>query len=75
MSNETLELVLQAITRLENKVNTKKEIDDLWSEVKKIFMSEMDKLPNIPRSVKRKLNKKFNKSKPFWNAELEKELI
>ena len=71
MSNETLELVLQAITRLENKVNTKKEIDNLWTEVKKIFMSEMDKLPDIPRSVKRKLNKKFNKSKPFWNAELE----
>ena len=29
MSNETLELVLQAITRLESKVNTKKEIDTL----------------------------------------------
>ena len=50
MSDETLELVLQAITKLENKVDTKIEIDKLWSEVKNIILAEMQKLPDLPRS-------------------------
>ena len=50
MSQETLELVLQTISKLQNIVDTKGEIDLLWSEVKGIFLSEMSKLPDIPRS-------------------------
>ena len=71
MSSETLELVLQAITKLERRVETKKEIDNLWSEVKQIILAEMQKLPDIPRSNIKKQKQKFRKSKPFWNQELE----
>ena len=71
MSSETLELVLQAITKLERRVETKKDIDNLWSEVKQIILAEMQKLPDIPRSNIKKQKQKFRKSKPFWNQELE----
>ena len=71
MSDETLELVLSAIAMLECKVDTKKEIDDTWAKVKEIFMTEMSKLPDIPSSKFKKQNRKFRKSKPFWNDELE----
>ena len=71
MSAETLELVLQAISKLENIVDTKKEIDNLWSEVKHIILAEMHKLPDLPRSNFKKQKQKFRKSKPFWNEELE----
>ena len=71
MSKETLELILQAIKKLEVKVDTKKEIDLLWNEVKQVLLSEMNSLPDIPRTNCKKLNRKFRKSKPFWNQELE----
>ena len=71
MSNETLELVLLTISRLQNIVDTKEEINELWSEVKQIFLSEMSTLADIPQSNLKKQNRKFRKSKPFWNQELE----
>ena len=71
MSQEKLELVLATINKLQNIVDTKEELDVLWAEVKNIFVSEMSKLPDIPRSNSKKQNRKFRKSKPFWNDELE----
>ena len=71
MGQETLELVLQTISKLQNIVDTKDEIDLLWNEVKQIFLSEMSKLPDIPRSDFNKQNRKFRKCKPFWNEDLE----
>ena len=50
MSQETLELVLATITKLQTIVDTNEELDVLWAEVKNIFVSEMSKLPDIPRS-------------------------
>ena len=71
MNEETLELVLQAISGLEDKVQTKLEIDQRWVKVKQILLTELNKLPDIPHSTYKKQNRKFRKSKPFWNAELE----
>ena len=72
MSQETLQQVIQTISKLENIVDTKDEINSLWNEVKNIFLTEMNTLPNIPTSKFKKQNKKFKKSQPFWNSELEK---
>ena len=71
MGQETLELVLKTIYKLENIVNTKEEINVLWTDVKNIFLAEMSNLPDIPCSRNKKQNRKFRKSKPFWNEELE----
>ena len=71
MSQETLQLVLATITNLQTQISTKEEINRLWAEVKSIFINEMNKLPDIFRSVNKKLNRKFRKGKPFWNQELE----
>ena len=54
MSEETTELVHQAITRLEQKVDSKKEIDLKWAEVKNILLTELKKLPDIPFSTQNK---------------------
>ena len=70
-NEETTELVQQAITRLEQKVESKKEIDLKWAEVKNILLTELKKLPDIPFSTQNKQNRKFKKSKSFWNNELE----
>ena len=71
MSDEVLEQVLQAISKLENEVNTKEEINQRWTEVKQIILSEMNNLPAVSRSSFKNQNRKFRKSKPFWNLELE----
>ena len=65
MNEETLELVNQAIVRLEQKVESKKEIDEKWAEVKNILLTELNKLPDVPFSTQNKQNKKFRKSKSF----------
>ena len=72
MSVETLNAVIFTINRLENIVSTKTEIDQLWHEVKNVFLSEMGSLPDVPISNSKKQNRKFRKSKEFWNEELEK---
>ena len=59
MSQDTLELVLVTISKLQTQINTKEEINRLWAEVKNVFISEMNKLPDIFRSAHKKQNKKF----------------
>ena len=71
MSQKTLELILSTIAKLENIVDTKDEINLLWAEVKNIFLAEMNNLPDKPSSTFKKQKRKFRKSKPFWNDELE----
>ena len=63
LSEETFSKVLFAIGRLEQAINTKTEIDNLWLEVKQIFLSEMATLPDLPTSNSKKQNQKFRKSK------------
>ena len=72
MSKETLNSVIFTIGRLENIVNSKSEIDQLWLEVKNLFLFEMGSLPELPTSTSKNMKRKFRKSKIFWNNELEK---
>ena len=71
MSEDTYRAVLSTISHLETIANTKSEIDTLWLEVKALFLTEMSSLPNLPISNSKKGNRKFRKSKQFWNDELE----
>ena len=63
LSEDTFSKVLFTIGRLEQAINTKTEIDNLWLEVKQIFLSEMATLPDLPTSNSKKRNQKFRKSK------------
>ena len=44
MSNETRQLVLNTISRLDNADKTQIEINQLWLEIKTLFINEMDSL-------------------------------
>ena len=70
MSQETLELILQTIHKLEAQVNSRKELDKLWSDVKQIFTKELSKLPNLPISKSGPEKRKVKRGKAFWNDEL-----
>ena len=56
MSQEVLQQVLMTISKLENIVDTKDEINLLWAEIKAIFQNELNTLPDI-------LNSNFKKQK------------
>ena len=71
MSEDIFLQVQSTIERIENAINNQAEIDDLWTEIKNLFLFEMAKLPNLPTSNVKNTNKKFRKSQPFWNEELE----
>ena len=43
----------------------------MWLEVKNIFVLELSKLPDLPTSNSNKNKKRFRKSQPFWNDELQ----
>ena len=63
--------VLDTINKIERSQATHCEINKLWSEIKILFLSELEKLPSIPVSFNKKQKKLFRKSQPFWNSDLE----
>ena len=57
MSNETQQLVLDTIIKLEYVEKDKFEIDRLWAEIKTLFLDEMASLPDFPVANDKKMNK------------------
>ena len=70
MSDETHQLILNTISRLENAEQNQNEINALWLEIKTLFLNEMAALPDIPSANSKKLNKSKRKGHKFWNNEL-----
>ena len=62
--------VLATINKIENSIKNQTDIDQLWSEVRQIFINELNQLPDIPSSISKKPTKQFRKCKDFWNQEL-----
>ena len=71
MSNEIRAKVFDTINKIERSQATRYEINKLWSEIKNLFLRELDKLPSMPVSFNKKQKKLFRKSQPFWNGDLE----
>ena len=67
MSQETQQLVLNTIARLESAERNQLEINKLWHEIKTLFLDEMASLPNIPSSNCKNMKKKLRKGHKFWN--------
>ena len=61
LSQETFQQILGTIERIENCTKNQTEINRLWSEIKTIFLEELNTLPSLPSSDK-KLNKKVQNS-------------
>ena len=59
MNEEIQQQVLNTIEKIEANVGNQTELDMLWGEVKSLFLSEIDKLPNLPSSNNKNLNKQF----------------
>ena len=70
MSESVRGQIEATIQKLEGLVNTQAELDNIYTEIKDIFMKEMSGLPDLPLSNNSKSNNKFRKSKPFWNDDL-----
>ena len=70
LSPEVNRQVLDTITKLEGSQYNQMEIDQLWQNIRKLFIQELDKLPDIPTSFSNKPNKQFKRCKVFWNEEL-----
>ena len=70
MSQETNQLVLDTIARLECAERNQSEINKLWQEIKTLFLNEMASLPDIPISNCKNMKKKLRKCHKFWNNEL-----
>ena len=71
MSDEIRSQVFDTITKIESSQATQQKVNELWSEIKNMFLIELNKLPSIPISGNKKQRKLFRKSQPFWNNDLE----
>ena len=71
MSDEIRSQVFDTINKIENSQATQHKVNELWSEIKKMFLNELNKIPSIPISNNKKQKKLFRKSQPFWNDQLE----
>ena len=67
MTEGFCEQISKTISRIENITNCQIELDRLWVEIKNMFLTELNKLPNLPPKGC-KIGRK--KSSPFWNEEL-----
>ena len=70
-SEETIKQVNQTIRKLESFNEDKIALNNIYSEIKDIFSSEIEKLPNIPVTNNKKGRRKLRKSAAFWNIELQ----
>ena len=70
LSDEVHIQVLEAIDKIENALKSQNEIDRTWSQIKELFLSELNQLPDLPQSQNKKSNSNFKKSKKFWNEDL-----
>ena len=70
MNEDVSKQVQSTIDRISNTIENQVEINLIWDKIKTIFLGEMSKLPDLPKSSDSKCNKNFQKSQPFWNEEL-----
>ena len=54
MSEEIRLQILNTINKIENAQSTQMEINQIWSEIKNLFSSELSKLPDVPHSSNKK---------------------
>ena len=69
-SESSRELKIIASDTIENAMKNQNEIDGTWSQIKELFLSELNQLPDLPQSLNKKSNSNFIKSKKFWNDDL-----
>ena len=70
-SEETVKLITSTISRIESDLKTQVEIDQIYTDVKSIFVSETDNLPNIQSASSKHGKRALRKAAPFWNSELQ----
>ena len=70
-SEETVKLITSTISRIESDLKTQDEIDQIYSDVKSIFVSEIGNLPNIQSASSKHGKRALRKAAPFWNSELQ----
>ena len=69
--NDTIKREIQTtIHKIKNLSQNQTELDQAWSDIKALFMDQLDSLPNLPASTFKKQNNKFCRSHPFWNDNL-----
>ena len=70
-SEEAQILVRNTINRLESSQYNQETIDSIYTDLKAIFTTEMDKLPAVPSSSLKKGKQALRKAAPFWSSELQ----
>ena len=49
MTDSVSIMVQNTISRIERDIQRQSEVDDLWMEVKGLFLGELNALPNLPQ--------------------------
>ena len=62
---------METIDKLQANISSQRDIDNVWLDVKNIFLSQLSKLPDLPSFSGPKSKRTFRKSQPFWNDELQ----
>ena len=71
MSADIARQVNDTILKIEMMNVNQNTLNEIYGEIKGIFMDEMSKLPNLPTSTCKKSKRKIRKSHEFWNQELD----
>ena len=70
-SDESLKLLRATILRLEANQINQETIDSIYTDIKSVFLTEIEKLPTVSAPSSKKGNKALRKAAPFWSPELQ----
>ena len=70
MSPENSQLVLNTIERIEKTSKSQSDINEIWADVKDLFINELAHLPTLPAGGNKKERSLLRQSQPYWSEEL-----
>ena len=70
MSEEVLSQINDTIRKIEIMNINQNTLNEIYAEIKSLFLAEMSKLPDLPSSNCKQGRRQKRKANPFWNNEL-----
>ena len=70
MSEEVLSQINDTIRKIEIMNINQNTLNEIYAEIKSLFLAEMSKLPDLPSSNCKQGRRQKRKANPFWNDEL-----
>ena len=75
MSEEIYSAVRDTISRIEAGIDNQSQVNMLWSNIKSLFLGEIEQLPNLPTSKNKNMKKNFQEVSALLESRTSQSLV